>query len=344
MISLRTWTRKYLELVAEEPYTFFPGLALFAFAIVLLLLPDFSNDPRPSVAQRSLPIPQEGHQEELEEWLRGAAPASYFFLTGPLTTDAQLGDDLFCYKKQKLIALTRKAEMYAWKKYNGVKRTRFYAEWTEHPEQSTDNLFQSSPGHQNPPKKVDSLSHYAEKAFLGSMSFCPGKVTLPSLSVLPIELSPLGDPFFDATVTTSGFLYIPASANTTEHTPGIGDMRISYYGFPPQASCTLLAATIPLSYGQAPYRRLFIGTLEDVCKTLKTEQHHRLLLRKLIALFLFWLATVLMLQPLALTSPAPERFIWRKAWFLVGSLLTVWAVALYLLVNSMSYLISYFIS
>ncbi|GBC62943.1 hypothetical protein DENIS_3927 [Desulfonema ishimotonii] len=160
-------------------------------------------------------------------------------LTGQaVAPDAALPDPELKLRFSDVIVVRREAEMYQWKGLDKSKATDEYREyktvWKEKPIDS-DNF---SPDHQNPRFLIDNKRIVPDGVRIGSFRLADTltqNLTAEEKILLgDAHLSRLPDAVRQKAMLYQGGLYIAHRGQPDPQTPQIGDMRIRFYGAPPQ--------------------------------------------------------------------------------------------------------------
>ena len=215
---------------------------------------------------------------------------SFVSVTGTLTSEEQLGDNLFL-APGGYIALKRQSEMYAWeenskttthKNLGGSKTKRttytYRKSWKEDPENSSS--FKNPQGHQNPAKKISSQLFQVSLAQVGQYRFDLQSLNFPTPSTVSLTASNFQTHSQYPGVTPSGeYLFVGDGALQA---PQIGDIRIRYQALNKGIQATILGSlgssnTISSYLGPRGLSiyRLFPGDRAQAISTLSTE-HKRL--------------------------------------------------------------------
>ena len=253
------------------------GILLFLASFVLL----YWNEGRvdlSQVAKTAIEIPA------LEP--PPAEIGSFVSVTGTLTSEEPLGDDLFLVPGD-YIALKRQSEIYAWeedskttthKNLGGseTKRTTYTyrKSWKEDPENSSS--FKEPQGHQNPPKKISSTLFQVSLAQIGQYRFDLQSLHFPTPSPVSLNASNFQTHSQYPEVTQSGeYLFVGDGALQA---PQIGDIRIRYQALNKGIQATILGSlsssnTISSYLGPRGLSiyRLFPGDQAQAISTLSKE-------------------------------------------------------------------------
>jgi hypothetical protein len=234
-----------------------------------------------------------------------AAAGKFVAATGPLSTNAQLGDAYVA--AGNYLTLTRSAEMYAWDEEKSTKAEKsvggserkvttysYETRWTSAPDSSDG--FKQKDGHHNPPMPVKGETFKAREASIGALALEMDKVALPGGS--RVELT---------TVKTSGgtvageHLYL---GGASPQAPKVGDVRLSYRALSPGGPYTVLGqldATNRVAAARVDDRtmyRVFSGSKADALKALQTEYEAWLWGFRLLGFLLCWGGLRMMMSPL----------------------------------------------
>ncbi|MEW5821205.1 MAG: TMEM43 family protein [Cyanobacteriota bacterium] len=197
-------------------------------------------------------------------------------LTGPLTTEENISDDMFL-KEGNFLGLKRKVEMYAWvedadtqqnKNKNGTttKKTtyRYSKKWVLNPAKT--GSFNKPEGHENPPEKtIPDTEVKSSQAKIGLYNIDLNKTGVPGYKkidltneVLKTEMLAPSTPVPPQTQTIQGNMLtttIPKPVNYnnpvltggylfqgtgTLVNPNVGDMRISFESSTPGVTVTMI--------------------------------------------------------------------------------------------------------
>ena len=175
-------------------------------------------------------------------------------------------------------------------------------EWMEQPESS--NTFQYPEAHENPQKSLDSYTNKVGAATIGVYSFDASRVTLPDfkkilLNAQNITLSK------EVMLANDGYLFIRKSESGTFESPGIGDLRVSYYALRSGFTGTIfggLSGNRIESYvnqeGTSMYR-IFIGTREEGIATFHAEYTMILWILRLVGFLMMWFGLMALFGPIS---------------------------------------------
>ena len=238
---------------------------------------------------------------------------SFVSVTGTLTSEEQLGDDLFLAPGD-YIALKRQSEMYAWeedskttthKNLGGSKTKRttytYQKSWKEDPENSSS--FKNPQGHQNPAKKISSQLFRVSLAQIGQYRFDLQSLNFPTPSSVSLTASNFQPHSQYPGVTQSDeYLFVGSGALQA---PQIGDIRIRYQALNKEIQATVLGSlgssnTISSYVGPRDISiyRLFPGDRAQAISTLSTE--HKMLTWGLRGggFLIMWIGMNLIIGPL----------------------------------------------
>ena len=239
-----------------------------------------------------------------------AAPSSgavgkFVAATGPLVTDARLGDAYLA--PGNYVTLSRTAEMYAWdetkhetkeKKTGGGERTvttyDYDRKWTSSPDSSSS--FKVKAGHHNPTMSVKSDTWKASEAKLGALKLDMAKLSLPGGDDVALTDANVkqGEP-------SGGYVYL---AGARAGSPRVGDIRLSYDAVAPGGTYTVLgklastAAIAPQVVEKREFYRLFEGTKADALKQLSFEYSMWVWGFRLLGFLMCWGGMRMFMEPL----------------------------------------------
>jgi len=276
------------------------GLILFLASFVVLWLNEGRVDMS-KVAQASIPV----NADTVDH----AANGSFVSVTGKMETEETLGDPQFL-KAGPYIALSRKAEMYAWvehkstksrKKVGGGKTSEttysYKKEWTDHPDDSSS--FKHQEGHGNLSPSVRNQTFRVREATLGAYSIDPQSMKMPRSS--PVSITKASFVPSEKARLEGGHIFI---GNGTMQSPVVGDVRISYSAVKPDTAATLFGTLTadkigPYYYkGKKEFYRAIEGPRETAIAKLASE--HRIITWVLrgVGFLMMWIGLSLFFGPI----------------------------------------------
>lgn len=265
------------------------GLVIFLVSVGLL----WWNEGRVNLANlaRSAAIADPDHTDR-------ALDHRLVSVTSLATTDRPATDPTFLAPRDA-IALSRRAEMFAWiERSTGSERT-YVQEWAVHPPDS--RRFREPRGHDNPRMKHRSEHFIAPSGQIGAYHFVPAAAVLPNgVPLLPTrEILRPGAP--DGARIEGKFIYLGHGALAR---PSVGDLRLSYVAYRQGALATLFgeqdAASIRVHHeGATQFHRLVAGARESAIAALALEHRAVCWMLRIVGFALVWLALNLALAPIS---------------------------------------------
>ncbi len=317
--------------LASSFVSVFVGLILFLGSFWLL----FWNEGRVNLAQVAT-----GAIEISPLGSPSAPLGSLVSLTGPITSNELLGDNLFL-RPGPYIAVSRKAEMYAWEE---EKETRTQEEfggsevretiytytkvWTENPEDSS--RFYRSREYVNPPMPFSSQLFRVSQAQIGNYRIGMQDLQIETPSAVPLDPQTL-IPGIQARVEGS---YVFKGRGTLAN-PQIGDMRTSYTALYSGTQVTVfgrLATPNSLESYLGPrnirFYRLFASDRFAAIERLAAEHNALTWILRFVGFLMMWVGADSFFTPLhTMLSIFPflsglGRFMTRVVTFFIALVLT----------------------
>lgn len=278
------------------------GILLFGGAFVVLYLNEGRTDTGNLAGTASEVNPASPNP---------AANGKLVSLTGPLSTDETVGDNLYL-RPGNYLAVARKVEMYAWVEeqssrtktnVGGSQTTEttytYEKQWVENPARSSG--FRQSPGHENPAKALDAAETRARSAQLGAYSLDLNGIDLPSFS--PVALSP------ENTMDAPGAVLAGSSSlfqgRGSPEAPQVGDLRISYSAVNSGINVTLFGRQAGTTIGPFVDRgnnrlfRAFAGTRAQAIGQLHTEFTVVTWVLRVAGFLMLWIGLNLVFGPIS---------------------------------------------
>ena len=237
--------------------------------------------------------------------------------TGTLTADGAIGDNLFL-KAGNYVSLSRVVEMYAWietkktttTKNNGGSETTtttytYNQGWTTNPGKTSS--FAEPAGHDNPALTIFSGSYRAPAAHIGAYTIGSiGSIELPTQTTVFVSKQ---NTILTGKEQIAGdqYIFIPAGtvSTTTEASPKIGDVRVSYRalnsGVPATVMGKLDGSSIDayVSQNDATLYRAFSGSRDEAIAELHSEYEFMLWMFRLAGFMMIFMGFNLIARPIS---------------------------------------------
>lgn len=273
-------------------------------------------------------------------------------VSGPVTSDEQLGDNLFL-EEGDYLAVERVVEMYAWVEeteeetstnLGGSETTtttyNYVKEWTTDPRPASE--FEYPEGHENPSLTIEGDEFVVSELTVGAYSV-KGDVELPPLDELTL---------------TDGMLSLSSGAERAsgEHVfmgsgslanPQLGDVRVSYLVLEPGFDGTVLGELKGKSIiayvdedGNELYR-VFVGSHDQAVATLHEEFVIMTWILRAVGFLMMWFGMMAVFGPLAtLLDILPvfgstTRFLVGVATFPIALILSIVTILVSMVLHSL---------
>lgn len=321
------------------------GLLMFLASFGLL----FWNEGRTDLSSIAVDaIPLDGEVLTTDANVEG----SLVSVSGTVTTEEQIGDDLFLADGDYL-AVERKVEMYAWVEeteeetstnLGGSETTtttyNYIKEWTDSPKAASE--FEYPEGHENPGLTVEAGEYTASEMMVGAYSI-HGDIELPALEDLSLtdDMLSLSS---GAELASSTYVFMGSG---TLSGPQLGDVRISYRALTPGFEGTAIGeldrghiAKYVDEDGNELYR-LFSGTRDEAIATLHNEFVTMSWILRVVGFLMMWFGLMAVFGPIATVLDilpvfgSATRFIVGVATFPVALVLSIVTILVSMVLHSL---------